>query len=130
MTQCISRKQLRSYFTLLRQALTQWEQQASPNVIFLNSFAFYHHLAPLPCGQQTIGELLQQMDGCIPLSLTEDSLRQFFSARDAAQAEAFLTGSKADFLLLLLNAKEDEELWYSLLALCEGLRRQCVTLCE
>lgn len=70
----ISRKTLCGCFSLLRQSLTNWQ---AGNLYFLNSHALYQHLSALPCGKDTIGGILTQMESCIPMALTTDSLEKF-----------------------------------------------------
>ena len=67
----ISRKTLCGCFSLLRQSLNNWQ---AGNLYFLNSHALYRHLSALPCGKDTVGGILTQMESCIPMALTTDSL--------------------------------------------------------
>ena len=83
----ISRKTLCGCFSLLRQSLTNWQ---AGNLYFLNSHALYQHLSALPCGNDTIGSILTQMESCIPMALTTDSLEKFLLAKSPAEAEDFL----------------------------------------
>ena len=83
----ISRKTLCGCFSLLRQSLNNWQ---AGNLYFLNSHALYHHLSALPCGKDTVGGILTQMESCIPMALTTDSLEKFLLAKSPAEAEDFL----------------------------------------
>ena len=80
----ISRKTLCGCFSLLRQSLNDWQ---AGNLYFLNSHALYHHLSALPCGDDTVGGILTQMESCIPMALTTDSLEKFLLAKSPAEAE-------------------------------------------
>ena len=112
MTESISRKELCGYLSLLRRQLAGQSLFPAPNVIFLNSRALYHHLARQTCGGITVGEILQKIETCIPLAVTEESF------------SLFLESSKADFLLLIHQAAENEPQWCALTALCEKLRQR------
>ena len=117
----ISRKTLCGCFSLLRQSLTNWQ---AGNLYFLNSHALYQHLSALPCGNDTIGGILTQMESCIPMALTTDSLEKFLLAKSPAEAEDFLESTKTDFLFLLLAAGKDDVLWQHILDVCENLRQK------
>ena len=127
MNQPISRKDLCGYLSLLRKELAERELFPAPNVIFLNSRALYHHLAKLPCGNDTIGGILQKIETCIPLAVTEESFSLFLSACHEPKTErtrTFLESSKADFLLMVHQTAKDELQWAALTALCEKLRQR------
>ena len=127
MNQPISRKELCGYLSLLRKELAERELFPAPNVIFLNSRALYHHLAKQPCGNDTIGGILQKIETCIPLAVTEESFSLFLSACHEPKTErtrTFLESSKADFLLMVHQTAKDELQWAALTALCEKLRQR------
>lgn len=117
----ISRKTLCGCFSLLRQSLTNWQ---AGNLYFLNSHALYHHLSALPCGKDTVGGILTQMESCIPMALTADSLEKFLLAKSPTEAEDFLESTKTDFLFLLLAAGKDDVLWQHVMDVCENLRQK------
>lgn len=127
LTHTLSRKDLCGYLSLLRRQLGGRELFPAPNVIFLNSRALYHYLAGQFCGQDTIGGILEKIETCIPLAMTEESFSLFLSACREPREEktrSFLESSKADFLLLVHQTAENEEDWQALIALCETLRRK------
>lgn len=127
MNQPISRKDLCGYLSLLRKQIGGQELFPAPNVIFLNSRAFYHYLAKQPCAEDTVGGILQKIETCIPLAVTEESFSLFLSACREPKAERtrnFLESSKADFLLLIHQTAKDETQWAALTALCEKLRQK------
>ena len=131
MNQPISRKELCGYLSLLRKELAERELFPAPNVIFLNSRALYHHLAKQPCGNDTIGGILQKIETCIPLAVTEESFSLFLSACREPKTErtrSFLESSKADFLLLVHQTAKDEQQWRALTALCEKLRQKNIQI--
>lgn len=82
----ISRKTLCGCFSLLRQSLTNWQ---AGNLYFLNSHALYQHLSALPCGKDTIGGILTQMESCIPMALTTDSLEKFLLGKKSRGSGRF-----------------------------------------
>lgn len=125
MKESISRKDLCGYLSLLRSQIHA--VFPAPNVIFLNSHALYQYLSRQSCGKATVGEILQKIEPCIPLAITEESFSLFLSACTQPRAERtrqFLESSKADFLLLLQQAAAHEEQWQALIALCEKLRQK------
>ena len=122
MTESISRKELCGYLSLLRRQLAGQSLFPAPNVIFLNSRALYHHLARQTCGGITVGEILQKIETCIPLAVTEESFSLFLSVCKEPKAER--TRSFLDFLLLIHQTAENEPQWCALTALCEKLRQR------
>jgi hypothetical protein len=127
MNQTISRKDLCGYLSLLRKEIGARELFPAPNVIFINSRAFYHYLEKRPCGDDTIGGILKKIETCIPLAVTEESFSLFLSAcREprAHRTRTFLESSKADFLLMVHQTAKDEAQWAALTALCEKLRQR------
>ena len=131
MNQPISRKDLCGYLSLLRKELAERELFPAPNVIFLNSRALYHHLAKQPCGDDTIGGILQKIETCIPLAVTEESFSLFLSACHEPKTErtrTFLESSKADFLLMVHQTAKDDMQWAALTALCEKLRQRNIQI--
>ena len=127
MYQPISRKDLCGYLSLLRKTMGETELFPAPNVIYLNNRALYHQLANIPCGDDTIGGILQKIETCIPLAVTKESFILFLSACKEPEAErtrSFLESSKADFLLMIHQTTKDEEQWSALTDLCENLRQK------
>ena len=123
----LSRKELCGYLSLLRQEIGKGSLFPAPNVIFLGNRALYHHLAKRPCGEDTVGGILQKIETCIPLAVTEESFSLFLEACKEPAAErtrSFLESSKADFLLLVRQTAENEAQWQRLTALCEALRQR------
>ena len=130
MNQPISRKELCGYLSLLRKTIRKTGLFPAPNVIFLGNRALYHHLAGYPCGNETIGSILQKIETCIPLAVTEESFSLFLSACREPKTErtrSFLESSKADFLLMVHQTAKDEAQWAALTALCEKLRQRNTT---
>lgn len=104
MTESISRKDFAAIYLFCADSLAGQSLFPAPNVIFLNSRALYHHLARQTCGGITVGEILQKIETCIPLAVTEESFSLFLSVCKEPKAErtrSFLESSKADFLLLI-----------------------------
>ena len=127
MHQPISRKDLCGYLSLLRKTMGEIDLFPSPNVIYLNNRALYHQLAKVPCGDDTIGDILQKIETCIPLAVTKESFALFLSAcKEPAEerTRSFLESSKADFLLMVHQTAKDEEQWSALTDLCEKLRQK------
>ena len=127
MYQPISRKDLCGYLSLLRKTMGETELFPAPNVIYLNNRALYHQLANIPCGDDTIGGILQKIETCLPLAVTKESFALFLSACKEPEAERtknFLESSKADFLLMIHQTTKDEEQWSALTDLCENLRQK------
>ncbi len=113
----ISRKTLCGCFSLLRQSLNNWQ---AGNLYFLNSHALYHHLSALPCGKDTVGGILTQMESCIPMALTTDSLEKFLLAKSPAEAEDFSKAPKTDFSLSAVGGRERR----CPVAACDGCLRE------
>lgn len=120
----MSQDMLCCYLQWLRNTLMQWEQRTKGKVLFLNNQCFYAQMATLSCGAETVASVLEKMESCIPLALSEESLCRFLCASTKEEARAFLQSSKADFLWLLLAAKEDTTLWNALFDTCDTLRRR------
>lgn len=125
----LSRKELCGYLSLLRRQIGGKDLFPAPNVIFLNSRSFYHYLAGQVCDtdSQTIGDVLEKIETCIPLAITKESFALFLSACREPKEErtrSFLESSKADFLMLIHQSAENEEAWQALTDLCERLRQK------
>ena len=125
MPHTVSRGDLRGTLSLLRQRLRLWRRQEGKNVVFLNSQSAYETLSLLSCGNHTIGGLLEEISGCIPLALTEESLGQFLLSCENPEEELhrFLESSKRDFLMLLLFAGDEAALWQAIEEQCDLLRQ-------
>ena len=127
MNQTLSRKDLCGYLSLLRKEISDRDLFPAHNVIFLNSRALYHHLAKQPCGNDTFGGILQKIETCIPLAVTEESFSLFLSACREPKTErtrSFLESSKADFLLMVHQTAKNDQQWAALTDLCEKLRQK------
>lgn len=128
MKQSISRKELCGYLTLLRESMTDGRNFPPSHVRFFDSRSFYYFFSKCPCGSETVEEVLLQMEDCIPLAITEESLQLFLSAyqKDTSPylTHSFLESSKADFLLLVRHAAKDDGQWQAVITLCEGLRQK------
>ena len=74
MSHTLSRSDLCGYLALLRRQLGGQKLPPAPNVVFLNSRALYYYLAGQFCGQDTIGGILEKIEACIPLAVTDESL--------------------------------------------------------
>ena len=77
--------------------------------------------------KENLEEILQKIETCIPLAVTEESFSLFLSVCKEPKAErtrSFLESSKADFLLLIHQTAENEPQWCALTALCEKLRQR------
>ncbi|MFV0313608.1 MAG: hypothetical protein ACK5I7_00740 [Anaerotignum sp.] len=129
--QTISRKELCGYLNLLRKTMTDPKNFPPSHVHFFNSRSFYYYFSKCPCGSETVEEILLQMESCIPLAITDESLQLFLSAYNEEDspylAHSFLESSKADFLLLLRHAADDDGKWRAVIMLCDGLREKNLT---
>lgn len=128
MKQSISRKELCGYLTRLRESMTDGRNFPPSHVRFFDSRSFYYFFSKCPCGSETVEEVLMQMEDCIPLAITEESLQLFLSAYQKENSpyltHSFLESSKADFLLLVRHAAKDDGQWQAVITLCEGLRQK------
>lgn len=125
LTASISHQTLISSLALLRKRLSDWEKKEGKNITFLDGASAFSHLAPLSCGNHTVGGLLEILEPCIPLGLTENSLQLFFAACEDPQTKAkdFLKSCKQDFLFMLLYAKDENDTWAAIEKGCENLRQ-------
>lgn len=128
MKQSISRNELCGYLNLLRETMTDGRNFPPSHVRFFDSRSFYYYFSKRPCGDETVEEVLIEMENCIPLAITEESLQLFLSAykKDDCPylAHSFLESSKADFLLLIRHSAKDDGKWQAVSSLCEGLRQK------
>ena len=128
MKETISRNELCGSLNLLRNTMTDGRNFPPSHVLFFDSRSFYYYFAKCPCGNKTVEEILLEMENCIPLAITEESLHLFLSAYKEKEsnyfAHSFLESSKADFLLLIRHTAEDESRWKAVITLCEGLRQK------
>lgn len=128
MKETISWNELCGYLDSLKETMTDGRNFPPSHVLFFDSRSFYYYFSKCPCGKETVEEVLIQMENCIPLAITEESLQLFLSAckkEDSPYlAHSFLESSKADFLLLIRHAAKDDGKWHAVMTLCEGLRQK------
>lgn len=107
------------------------------NIVFLDNECYFQFLNELVCPNgQTISDILNELEYCIPFSLTDDSFSLFMSScssDDIEKMEAlrrgFIQSCKNDFLLLLYHIT-DEIQWQHILKNCEQLRKKNRTIFE
>ena len=128
MNEPISHNTLCGYLSLLRNIVTEESNYPPPHVIFFDNRSFYHYFSGCSCGQDTVEVILEKMEACIPLAFTTQSIDLFLSACESTETynrtTSFMESSKADFLLLLNHAANDDECWLCVAQLCENLRQQ------
>ncbi len=101
------------------------------NLVFLDNECYFRFLNELVCPNgQTISDILNELEYCIPFSLTDDSFSLFMSSCSASDIEkmealrrGFIQSCKNDFLLLLCHIT-DKEQWQHTIETCEQLRKK------
>lgn len=101
------------------------------NIVFLDNAYYFHFLNELVCPNgQKISDILNELEYCIPFSLTDESFSLFMSScssDDIEKMEAlrrgFIQSCKNDFLLLLYHIS-DETQWEHIVQNCEQLRKK------
>lgn len=112
-------------------------KQTIENIVFINNEAFFSFLNELHCANgETISEILNKLEHCIPFALTEESFSLFMSSCHSEDIEKmenfrkdFIQSCKNDFLLLLYTISNKEQ-WDNIVESCEMLRRKNCTIME
>lgn len=129
----LTQDELLERLLVLKDTLQNFDFSILHNTIFINSSSFYSYLSNLTCGGErnlTLGELLQEIECCIPFALTDNSFEIFITAANETTEEkmealrkGFIEGCKMDFLYLILDADSTEK-WQNIVQMCEKLRKQ------
>ncbi len=123
----LSSKELEHGLQEILDSLRHTQQTLPPQVVFLHDYALYRFLCTRPCDGRTIGEVLTDIEHCIPMSVSGRNLPLFLSlleeGEDSTEHLSFLESSKTEFLLMLYRALSDETRLRSICKLCEQLRR-------
>ena len=114
----------------IKKALYESKQKWN-NIVFFNQESLFLYLNQLYCANgETIGDILNKLEQCIPFALTDDSFSLFLSSSQAdnlqkmeALRRGFIESCKKDFLLHLYFIN-DEIQWEHILKTCEELRKK------
>ena len=125
----LSKSELESYIYKIRNTLCSYNYEQINNVIFFNTEAVYEYLRTIPIiGSETedVGNALDAIGGCIPVSLNDNSLKFLMQSADspehmAALENDFSKKNKMSFLEILTQISSGSE-WKKLLNLCEIIR--------
>lgn len=132
MTQSIiSSDELLKNLNLLRNTMQNYNYDNLKNIYFFDNYALFYYIKKIKLldnSDLTIGETLEKIEYCIPLTLTERTYNIFISAATSVNDEEadslcgrFVAESKMNFLKAVKTAEDGEE-WQKILNLCENMR--------
>ena len=129
MKQTLSRLELSKNLEAIKNTLKTVDFDSLYNIVFYDSHSFYCYLSQFHCNNnQTVDDILKQMEDCIPFAITDESFSLFLTAanEDAADKmealrQGFVESCKTDFLLLALQLCHSPD-WENMAAACEDLR--------
>ena len=115
---------------IMKKTLDEVKQKIE-NITFINNEAFFTFLNELNCPNgETISQILNKLEHCIPFALTDESFELFMSSCNSENIEKmenfrkdFIQSCKNDFILLLYTIS-DKEQWDNIVQNCEALRKK------
>ncbi|MFI3174827.1 MAG: hypothetical protein R3Y53_06435 [Bacillota bacterium] len=129
MSEQISEKKLQYYLFLLQQAMVRAEKKLAEEIAFFDTHSFYLHYKSAICENgESIEDILNHMEHCIPLALTQKSLEVFLESSQGVDKKqklnAFFQMAKEDFLQVIAYTKNDKEAFADVSLMCESLRKK------
>ena len=115
---------------IIKRTLDEVKQKIE-NITFMNNEVFFTFLNELNCPNgETISQILNKLEHCIPFALTDESFALFMSSCNSENIEKmenfrkdFIQSCKNDFLLLLYTIS-DKEQWDNIVQNCETRRKK------
>ncbi len=129
MSKQLSQKKLQYYLFLLQQTMIKEEKNLAKTIAFFDTHSFYLYYKDLICENgESIEMILNHIEHCIPLSLSQNSLTIFLEKstekNEMYDVALFLQSAKEDFLQVISYTKEDKESFADVFMMCESLRKK------
>lgn len=135
MNNLVTSEQLYQYLVQLKSTIQGFDYSKLNNVTFFNIKSLYDFMSKLPCGESTVQDILDNIDGYIPLAITMESMDLFIESaaeidydKKNSLLNAFSCRCRVDFMNLIKNTTSDEN-WNKIVNSCQELRKQKI-LCE
>lgn len=131
---CLTKQELSERLHLLKKIIQSVDFSLMQNVIFIDYHALYSFMSSLKLseGGVTVAAILDEIESCIPLGLSEQSLAYFLSASKSQEENELLRlqslfekQARMDFIDLIRTSRT-QAAWERLAAACEALRQKNV----
>lgn len=116
--------------TSIRNFLLDYPYKNISNVIFMNEYSFYLYMKNQNLGNNTLENIIQKIEDCIPITLTDKTHELFISSfysKSEEEADIILERlkdeCKAEFLKEIRLIKSDIQ-WKNLTELCKKIRQE------
>lgn len=116
--------------TSIRNFLWEYPYKNISNVIFMNEYSFYSYMKNQNLGTNTLENIMEKIEDCIPITLTDKTHELFissFNSKSEEEANLILERlkdeCKAEFLKEIRLIKSDVQ-WKNLTELCKKIRQE------
>ncbi len=116
--------------TTIRNFLLEYPYKNISNVTFMNEYSFYLYMKNQNLGNSTLENIMQKIEDCIPITLTDKTHELFissFNSKSDEEANIILERlkdeCKAEFLREIRLVKSDIQ-WKNLTELCKKIREE------
>ena len=116
--------------TSIRNFLLEYPYKNISNVIFMNEYSFYLYMKNQNLGNNTLENIIEKIEDCIPITLTNKTHELFissFNSNSEEEADLILERlkdeCKAEFLKEIRLVKSDIQ-WKNLTELCKKIRQE------
>ncbi len=130
MKKTVTFERLNDILLSIRNFIWDYPYKTLQNVIFIDENSFYSYMENEKINNKTIKELMEEIEGCIPFSLTDKSHEIFMSAlysKSEREAEIFCEEfkreCKVNFIKELRLLKSDIQ-FKNLVELCQKIREE------
>lgn len=130
MGKILSNQGIEYILTTIRNFLLEYPYKNISNVTFMNEYSFYLYMKNQNLGNSTLENIMQKIEDCIPITLTDKTHELFissFNSKSDEEANIILERlkdeCKAEFLREIRLVKSDIQ-WKNLTELCKKIREE------
>ncbi len=130
MEKILSNQGIEYILTTIRNFLLEYPYKNISNVTFMNEYSFYLYMKNQNLGNSTLENIMQKIEDCIPITLTDKTHELFissFNSKSDEEANIILERlkdeCKAEFLREIRLVKSDIQ-WKNLTELCKKIREE------
>lgn len=130
MEKILSNQGIECILTTIRNFLLEYPYKNISNVTFMNEYSFYLYMKNQNLGNSTLENIMQKIEDCIPITLTDKTHELFissFNSKSYEEANIILERlkdeCKAEFLREIRLVKSDIQ-WKNLTELCKKIKEE------
>lgn len=130
MEKILSNQGIEYILTTIRNFLLEYPYKNISNVTFMNEYSFYLYMKNQNLGNSTLENIMQKIEDCIPITLTDKTHELFissFNSKSYEEANIILERlkdeCKAEFLREIRLVKSDIQ-WKNLTELCKKIKEE------